>query len=370
MKIAYITSLYPAVSHTFILREILALRRLGLDIDTFSIRRAAPADILGDDAARESCTTRWLVPPHPIPYLTAFLWAVATRPQRAVQVLRLALSRNTISFGQRLKWLFYFAEAVQLARWLNAGRHNHVHCHFGNNGANTAMLAARIADIPFSMTCHGSELNDPEGNNLGEKVRASAFTVCVSEFGRSILKGICPENQCSKLHVVRCGLDSGTDTRERTTQNDVPKLVSVGRLSPEKAQDTLLDALAILRDTDVKFHCTLVGEGPMRRSIEARAAQLDLHAHLTLTGALPPDRVAEIYGKADVIVLSSISEGVPIVLMEAMSHALPVVATRVGGIPELVDDGRTGLLVPSEDPASLADALRRVLDDPERAKEM
>ena len=141
-------------------------------------------------------------------------------------------------------------------------------------------------------------------------------------------------------------------------------------MSAELPQGSVLSAGAVLRDADVGFRCTLVGEGPMRTSIEARAAQLDLNAHLTLTGALPPDRVAEIYGKADVVVLSSTSEGVPIVLMEAMSHALPVVATEVGGIPELVDDGRTGLLVPSEDPASLADALRRILDDPERAKEM
>ena len=370
MKVAYLASRYPAVSHTFILREIFALRGLGIDIDTFSVRRAAPSDILGDDATREFATTRWLVPPHPARYLAAFFRAVATRPRRTLQVFRLALACNAGSFGQRLKWMFYFVEAVQLARWLEAGRHDRLHCHFGNNGASTAMLAARLANIPFSMTCHGSELNEPERYSLAEKVQASAFTVCVSEFGRSILEGICPEDQRSKLHVVRCGLEPDTVNRVERTKNDLHQILSVGRLSPEKAQGTLLDALARLRDADVKFHCTLVGEGPMRAQLEARAAELKLDAHLTLTGALAPDRVVEHYGKADVVVLSSISEGVPIVLMEAMSHALPVVATEVGGVPELVDNGRTGLLVPPEDPAALAEALRRILDDPDRATEM
>jgi glycosyltransferase involved in cell wall biosynthesis len=129
----------------------------------------------------------------------------------------------------------------------------------------------------------------------------------------------------------------------------------------------LLDALARLRDEGIEFRCTLVGDGPLRPRIEARVRTMRLGRAVKLAGSLEPDRVAEMYQTADVIVLASFSEGVPVVLMEAMAYGRPVVATRVGGVPELVQDGQHGLVVPPGDAEALACALRRVLDDPEWA---
>ena len=362
MKIAYLISMYPDVSHTFIMREVQALRERA----TFSIRRPVDRNILGADARQEAASTRWLVPPSVGQFAAALVWVIATRPVLACRALWVAALKRTMTLGQRAKWLCYFAEAVLLARWLVTEAFEHLHCHFGNNGASTGMLAARLAGIPFSVTCHGSELPEIKKHRLAEKVAAAAFVACVSHHGRAQLMLACHPKLWSKLHVVHCGaplICADLDTREEGSA----RILCVGRLSPEKGHLVLLDALAGLRDKGVDFRCTLVGDGPMRAMIETRADQLGLTELLTFTGSLDPDRVAELYPLADIVVLASFSEGVPVVLMEAMAHGRPVVATRVGGVPELVKDGHSGLIVPPGDTVALAGALRRILEDPELA---
>ena len=363
MKIAYLASMYPDVSHTFILREVRALRARGVEVATFSVRRPCERNILGADAQQEAASTRWLVPPRPGHLTLASLWAFTTRPVAMGRTLLEAILKRGMTVGQRMKWVCYVAEAALLAYWLVTERFDHLHCHFGNSGSSAGMLGARLAGVPFSMTCHGSELREIEKHRLAEKVARVAFVACVSKYGRARLMSACHPEHWDKLYIVRCGVSQANESMA-TRHDGRPDILCVARLSPEKGHLVLLDALARLRDQGVDIRCTLVGDGPMRSTIEARAEALGLTTSLKFHGSLEPDRVAELYMSVDAIVLASFSEGVPVVLMEAMAHGRPVVATRVGGVPELVRDGYSGLLVAPGDAEALSEGLRRILDNP------
>jgi colanic acid/amylovoran biosynthesis glycosyltransferase len=367
MKIAYLTSQYPAVSHTFITREVLALRARGVTIDTFSIRRASAADTIDEQARAEARGTRWVLPARLRDLITTCLWLATSRPLLTITTLARTLSRPGMGVTARLKWVAYFAEAMVLAHWLTDGQYDRLHCHFGNSGSSTGMIAARLAGIPFSFTCHGSEVLEPVKFRLADKVAVADFVVCVSKFGMAQLMLLCPPNQWTKFHVVRCGLPAmpAPCGPNRSGHNEI---LCVGRLSPEKAHLVLLDALARLREHRVDFRCTLVGNGPMRSVVERRIRDLHLTERIRLTGSLPPAQVMACYRSATVAVLPSFTEGVPVTLMEALAHELPVVATYVGGVPELVDPGRSGLLVPPGDVEGLANALEHVLKDPDWAR--
>lgn len=369
MKVAYLVSKYPAVSHTFILHEVSALRARGLEIETFSVRQATGGDIIDAINAEEARKTRHLLPANPLAYAGALLWACATRPLRFFRTFVRAVGGFDVSPYQRLMWLFYFLEAVLLAQWLVRGRHQHLHCHFGNNGSNTAWLAADLAGLPFSMTLHGIDIDEPEKFRLSRKIAEARFTVCISKFGKARMMHLCPPEHWRRIRVVRCGIYP-LDPPCGAPVTGAGRLVCVARLSAEKGHLVLLDALKALHDDGTPFSCTLVGDGPLRRALEQRVEALGLTGSVRFTGALPPPEVARHYAASDAAVLASFGEGIPLVLMEAMNHGRPVVATRVGGIPELVEHGVNGLLVAPGSVPELAAALRRLLRDPARAAEM
>lgn len=367
LKIAYLVSRYPAVSHTFILQEVQALRALGHQIDTFSVRRAAPADVFGAAAEDEAQRTRAILPVNPIQCAYSVLWALITRPVNTLKALFEAEAVLDMSLIHRAMWLFYYVEAVVLARWLVLGGHQHLHCHFGNNGSNTAYLAALISGLPFSMTLHGIDLDQYEKFRLPRKIAISAFTVCISKLGRARMMQICQGSSWGKLRVVHCGLDLG-QRREVAPAPGIGHIVCVARLSEEKGHLVLFEALKQLQREGLTFQCTLVGDGRLRPQLEARVRELGLADVVRFVGALPPDQVAEWYAKCDAVVLASFGEGIPMVLMEAMSFGRPVVATRVGGIAELVEDGVSGYLAHAGSAKDLARGIGKLLRDPDHAR--
>ena len=377
MRIAYLTSRYPAISHTFILREVLALRERGVEVRTFSIHRALPSDIIGDEAKQEAADTISLLPIRPIRWLLALIWCGLTRPIRMLRVLIRATARSKLSIRQRLKGIAYFGEAVVLAHRLASDRLEHLHCHFGNNGSTTGMLAAQLARVPFSVTAHGSELLDPRYHRIREKVKAAVFVACVSRFGRAQIMAECDPQQWSKLHLVRCGLPP-SDMRDvnppvsksGSGHHEPLKLLCVGRLSREKGHLVLLEALHQLKKSQVDFTCTLIGDGPLRQQISQRRSELHLTQELCLAGAMEPRQVGLAYEQADMLILPSFSEGVPVVAMEAMARARPVIATFVGGVPELIEHDVTGWLVPPGDPSALAGAVQYLWSHPAIAQRL
>lgn len=367
-RIAYLASLYPAPSHTFIEREIRSLERTGIQIIRFSVRRPASRDITDATAREELSKTRWLVPPDPVALVKAAAVAVATRPGRLVETLREALS-GAGSWGERLKWLGYWGEAILLADWIRSSGASHIHCHFGNAGSNTAAIAAKLAGVPFSVTFHGIDLDEPERYRHRVKLEDCVFAVCISSFGRRTLLNNSRTCDAGKVRVVRCGLPL-PPPEQITALPGRNHIVCVARLSPEKGHQTLVAALARLKQRGLFFTCTLVGGGPLDNEIRERIALAGLARNVEMVGIRTPAQVQAHIAEADLVVLASYGEGIPIALLEAFALKRPVVATRVGGIPELVQDAVNGRLVAPRNEAALADAIEAVLTDRESAIRM
>lgn len=365
-RIGYLTSQYPAPSHTFIRREVAALRAVGLPIVTYSIQRA-PADLKAalDRVAADS--TFAVLGQSPAAYARAHLGALVRRPGRYLRVLALAWRHRVPGVRAAIWAMFHVAEAILLARRLEADGIVHLHNHFANSGATVGLLASRYAGIAWSLTLHGiSEFDYPAGLLLPAKIASADFVACVSRFGMAQAMRQIPPDQWRKLTLVRCGIDLADlpPVPDRQDEGRSPlRLIGVGRLSPEKGQTGLLDALAMLRDRGCAVRLTLVGDGPDEAALRAHAQAVGVEALVEFVGRLDERATLSAIAAADVLVLPSFMEGLPVVLMEAMALGVPVIATRVAGIPELVRDGATGLVFDPADWAGLADAIATLAAD-------
>lgn len=373
-KLGYLVSCYPAPSHTFIRREVEALRRRGVDIETFSVRPPAAGERLGAADRAERERTFYILPAGPGRALRALGWALVRDPVRFFSTLREAVRHRVPGLRAAVWSLFYFVEAMVLARALAAKRVEHLHNHFANPGANVGMLAAQFLELGWSMTLHGiSEFDYPYGLMLGRKLRVARFAACVSSFGMAQAMRIADPADWSKLFIVRCGIDlQALPARELPAAPGAVaapsrplRVVCVGRLSPEKGHLGLLDAFAQVLAAGTNAELRLVGDGPERARIEERIAARALGARCVLLGQLPEDETLREVAAADVLVSASFMEGLPVVLMEALGLNVPVIAPRVAGIPELVEDGVAGLLFAPADWNALAGCLSRLLADPQ-----
>ncbi len=369
-RVAYIAGLHPALSQTFVLDEIDALRKLGVHVETISIRQAAGADALSKRSRVAADTTYAILPPRWGDVVGAHLRAFARRPFHYVATLVHAL-RLAPPGVRGLVWqFFYFVEAIVAWRRCSLGGLRHLHAHMANVAADVTLLAAYFGDgdrgvrWTWSFTMHGPlELWDVERHRLPQKVRSAAFVVCISDFTRSQLMAKVPEDQWPKLHVVHCGLDPDVFVR-RTPYAESGVVLSVGRLVPDKGFPVLLQALRRVVDEGVDGQLVLVGSGNEEAHLKTTAERLGIADRVTFTGAVDQDQIRDLYERAAVFCSSSFAEGLPFVLMEAMALEVPVVATRIAGVPELVEDGVTGRLVTPGRADELASVLADVLRDP------
>ncbi len=373
-EIAYLTSCYPAVSHTFIQREILAVRAAGVTVHTLSIRRPAADDPRSQVDRAELEATYYVLPPRWGRLLAAHARTIITRPLRYVAALGFALAKRPPGLRALLWQLFYFVEAVCVWHELRRRGVRHVHVHFAMACASVAMIANRLGDLTYSMTVHGPAVfYEACHYRLRDKVKRAAMVACISDFCRSQVMSFADPADWHKLQVVHCGVDPTDYTPRPEAPPAEPgrlHLLNVARLSPVKGHDVLLQAIADLRDRDCDVTCTIIGDGPERARLERRSRDLGVDSRVQFTGVVDQDRIQTHYDQADVFVLPSFAEGVPVVLMEAMAKGLPVITTRVMGIPELVDDGVSGLLVPPGRSDRLVEAIRTLAHDVETRKRM
>ncbi len=374
-NVAYVVGHYPAVSHAFVTREVLALRAAGARVETISIHRSAEEDALSGDDRAEREATHTLLPPRILTVLRAHLRAL-TSPGAYFATLASALRGAPAGIRGRVWGAFYFAEAILV--WHHCMRRGvrHLHAHHLNQASDAAMLAAQYANAAgasprwtWSFTMHGpNELFDVTRFRLAEKAASAATVVCISDFARSQVMCFLPEDAWPRLRVVHCGVDPteyDPDRERVTSDDDAFRILYIGRLVPFKGQGVLLEAVAVMREDGIEAELTLVGEGPSRAELEARAAALGLAEAVSFTGAVGQDEIRRHYAAADVFCLPSFAEGVPVVLMEAMAMRVPVISTRIMGIPELIDDGSDGLLIAPGRSDELVAALTRMARDPE-----
>lgn len=355
--VAYLVNLYPAVSHTFIRREIHALERHGMRVQRIALRGWAGPLVDPLDHKERECTHYVLREG-----LMGLLWpvlSVATqRPVSFVAALIKALRLGRRAFRPSVFHLVYLAEACRILRTVQAAGADHLHAHFGSNAAELALLVHVLGGPRFSFTVHGpTEFDQPRQHKLREKAREAAFVVAISSHGKSQLLRWADPRDWSKVHVVHCGIEP-TAFAAAEPAAGTSRLVCVGRLCAAKGQLLLVDAVARLVREGIPLELVLAGDGEMRSQIESRIESLGLSSSVRITGWLSGDQVRAELMAARALVLPSFAEGLPVVIMEAMAVARPVISTYVAGIPELVRNGECGWLVPAGDLDSLVVAMK------------
>ena len=356
--IVYLVPWYPAVSPTFVLREVQALRRLGRQVSTMSIHRPPPEDVLAEADRHADDTTYFLSPPRLRDHLSAHRQALRTRPSAYLSTLAAALRAGPVEPAVKARGLLYFCEAV--VAWWHARRSaaHHIHGVFAGPAADAAMLAARLGgeDWTWSLAAHGTDMLQIPRASLAAKIRSARFVTVSSDFGRSQLMVLVGQEHWPKIQVVHCGLDlTEYDGAPQPRGDDELRLITVGRLEREKGHTLLLDAIAMVRARRVSL--TVVGDGSELAALRAQAERLELSGQVRFLGRVGQDEIRDHYVRADAFCLSSLGEGIPVVLMEAMAMRMPVIAPRLMGIPELVQDGTSGLLFTPGRPDALAEAI-------------
>ena len=365
LEIAYLASEYPGISHTFIFREIAALREQGIKVITSSIRRPAHLDKMTALEKADADATFYIKNSSIKHILTSHLSLVKQSPGRYISMLSQAVSLSRQGPRNLFKGLAYFAEAGLLIKWMQDNHSPHVHVHFANPAATVAMIATVYGTITFSMSVHGPDVfYNVDTGLLAEKVIRSKAVRCISHYCRSQLMRLVPHKLWAKFTIVRCGIDKDKFSPRPEPNNTVPEILCVGRLVPAKGQHVLLDACGILKKRGVNFTLTFVGDGEDRSTLESLSGTLGIADQVTFTGAIGQDEVPGYYDRADIFAIASFAEGVPVVLMEAMAKEIPSVSTRITGIPELIEDGKNGVLTAPSDTNDLADRLQQLIDDP------
>ncbi|MEE9390923.1 MAG: glycosyltransferase [Planctomycetota bacterium] len=369
IRVAYLTGQYPRPTDTFIQREVAALRRRGVHVQTFSIRRISNDSCIAEEQAEERKRTIYVLPPQPASLLRDHAILFFRSPMAYLSTLWLALTVRSPGIKSFFYQVFYFIEAVVVAREVQRQDIIHIHNHFANSSCTVAMLAAKLGGVTFSFTTHGPAIFfEPKLWCVDEKIKRSLFVSCISYFCRSQLMIWASLDHWSKLHIVHCGVDPAL-FEVVTPRPDRANLMYVGRLDLVKGLPVLLRSIAQLKDTQPHIRLRVVGDGPDRERLENLSSQLALDENVEFVGFQSQAEVRKHLQNTDIFVMSSFAEGVPVVLMEAMAAGLPVVATRIAGIAELVDEGLSGFLVPPGQVGQLSMRLDQLIGDAElRAK--
>jgi colanic acid/amylovoran biosynthesis glycosyltransferase len=364
MKIAYLINQYPKTSHSFIRREILTLEKLGLQIDRFSIRHCYE-ELIDEGDLAEAEKTRVILGEGVKTLISGLLRVSLSKPIAFLKALKLTLLIGWGSDSGILKHFAYLAEACVLLGWFKEAKIDRVHAHFGTNSTAVAMLCEILGGPPYSFTVHGPEEFDKVAAiALPEKIKRAAFIIAISNFGRSQLYRWCDREHWSKIHVIRCGVDDAFLQLLDAPISSTSRLVCVGRLCEQKGQLLLVEAASKLASAGLQFKLVLVGDGSLRPQIEDAIARLGLKEYIEITGWASNTKVREEMLAAKALVLPSFAEGLPVVIMEALALGRPVISTYVAGIPELVEPGVCGWLVPASAIDELTQAMRQALEMP------
>ncbi|WP_018015418.1 glycosyltransferase family 4 protein [Teredinibacter turnerae] len=371
MKIAYLAPELPALSATFVYNEILELEEQGVDVQYFSVHR--PASIATDhklEAMREN--TRYLYAQSKLTALLANISVLLQKPVAYVSVLGMLLADivrlgvvTRTAIGQVMRFFY----GAYLAKLLCKQKVQHLHIHFAHVPTDIGMYACKLAGIPYSVTSHANDLFE-RGWLIKQKVERSAFFGSISAYNIKHIESLGAPSD--RLVITRCGVDDRIfPPIDKTHHIAANTIGGIGRLVEKKGFDTLIKAVAVLKQRDYPVTLKLAGGGPLEQELKQLAIARDLEEEVKFLGPLAHSEVPAYLSELDAFVLpcktdsNGDMDGIPVVLMEAMLSGLPVITTRLSGIPELVVDGYSGLLIEPEDEMALANAIQQLLGDAE-----
>ena len=360
MRVGYLIPEFPGQTHIWMWREIEHMRRWGVDVHLFSTRRPPDRDKARHDwadAAVAACNYLW--PISPTQLASDMAWA-ALHPGRVMSCVNLARSLN-LEKGNPYKLI---PAAIRLARLAKEKQLDHLHVHSCAGSAILAMHAKRLADLPYSLTLNANL--EWWGGEMDRKFGESAFTIAITQWLYDQVRKQMPHLRDDQLLLGRIGVDTDKWTPGEEPNNDVPQLIIVGRLHESKGHRVLLDALAKVPGAEL----TIVGDGPERTAIEKQIESLGLKERVRLTGSVSEHQIIELMRSADLFVAPSHAEPLGVVYMEAMAMGVATIGTSAGGVAEIIDSGKDGLLVPPRDPEALAEAIQSLIDNPDRRRSL
>ncbi len=366
IRMAYVVCQYPMLSMTFVIREVLQLRKLDFHIDVASLH--APdrkLKELTENEADEASKAYYVIAHGVVGALRAFVNTIVNYPSGFFRGWKKAFALAGLDIIRLLHNLVYLTEALMIGVWMEKRNQKHLHAHLGSNAATVAMFVKEVFGFNISITVHGpDEFYDAERQYLTEKIIKSDFICCISHFARSQMAKLSPYAHWHKFEVVRLGVDPKIFTPRAFVKNpEVFEVICVGRLCPSKGQHVLVDAVKKLVEQGREIRLRIVGDGEDRNSLELQVQKLGLQNQVVFEGAVNQNYICALYARADVFSIPSFAEGLPVVLMEAMSMEIPCVTTRIAGIPELIRNGKDGLLVAASDVDGIAEAIARLMDD-------
>lgn len=364
--LVYLCGEYPRATDTFIQREVTALRNEGFHVETLSVRRPAEGERGTHEQDEERRGTYYLLPCSPFHLAGSHLRLFLRSPKRYFGSLVLALKVRSPGIRSFIYQLFYFAEAGLVAARMSKRGLIHIHNHAPDACGYVTMLASSLGGFTYSMTLHGFGIfSEPKRWRLQEKIEHSLFTVCISRHGKSQAMLWSNRKSWDKIHIVHCGVDSDAAV-SRHHEGRGKNILFVGRLDHVKGLPLLIEAFLLLSNTYRDIYLHIIGDGPERSDLESLIRENHLDERVLFYGYLSQSELKTIYAKADVFVMTSFFEGIPVVLMEAMSFGVPVVAPRITGIPELVQEDVEGMLTTPADPVCLAESIETLLNDSEK----
>jgi glycosyltransferase involved in cell wall biosynthesis len=370
MKIAYITTSLGSLSHTFIRREVMELRNLGMDISLFGIRPELAKELSGTEKKLAE-ETAYLYPVRLPANIAANIFFIIRKPFSYFRVLISALLNEEKDLFQHLKLIYHFFMASYLAFYMYKKGIQHIHAHFLNVPATLAMYCSRVLGIPFSITIHSAGTAQLKAMiSIKSKLREAKFICAISEYNKEyISKHVYPCRE--KTYVVRCGINSNEynlRSSQKLTEKPI-RLLSIGRFVEKKGFKYLIRAMELLKRKSMDFRLTMIGNGPLEIEVKKQIKDAGLQSIIILKGSLPHEEVKMELGKSSILVAPSVEagsgekEGIPIVIMEAMASGVLVIATRHSGIPEIVKDKITGFLVPEKNHSAITEAIELARKD-------
>jgi len=372
-NIAYVLLWFPLPSEMFIFREIKNLQGMGLPISVYSLYGPAKNGLSAEMRAFGD-VTRLGAAAAPQVFRDVLAWA-GRRPDVAKKLWASIPFRRWSCLEVAGESMWAFLAGFRLATLFEASGVTHVHAAWANGPATAAWVAATLLDLPFSFSGRAGDIH-PQDGALAEKMRAASFVHTNNRANVDHLAGFVDEDGASKIHVVYNSLTLTSRVKAKVRMEPPYRLLAVGRFCRTKGFDMLLRACRLLDREGFPFQLTLVGAGFQGAYLRFLRRQLGLTGRVYMPGFVSHDRITELYASSDVFVMPSVihttgdRDGIPNVIMEALSHCLPVVATEVSGIPEVIEDGVTGRLVPQRDPAALAGAIKALVADRKSAVAM